>query len=162
MIICGDLKKHTDGTYEFNYNNYLVEHIKTTKADPELSYTTTEYNVNLGDAFTAPTLNNPHTLAVTYSSNNEDVATVAADGAVTIKAAGTVTITASFAGNASYAPGEASYTIKVVGIASLPFAFDGKYADIANTAGMSQEGIDLDDYASSPHLKINTTGDYLW
>ena len=159
VVVKGNLKLYED-TYEFDAGNQLVS-LNRTKQQAGLSYTTTEYNVNLGDAFTAPTLNNPHTLAVTYSSNNEDVATVAADGAVTIKAAGTVTITASFAGNASYAPGEASYTIKVVGIASLPFAFDGKYADIANTAGMSQEGIDLDDYASSPHLKINTTGDYL-
>ena len=159
VVVKGNLKLYED-TYELDAGNQLVS-LNRTKQQAGLSYTTTEYNVNLGDAFTAPTLNNPHTLAVTYSSNNEDVATVAADGAVTIKAAGTVTITASFAGNASYAPGEASYTIKVVGIASLPFAFDGKYADIANTAGMSQEGIDLDDYASSPHLKINTTGDYL-
>ena len=113
VIVCGDLKKHTDDTYEFNYNNYLVEHTKTTKADPELSYTTTEYNVNIGEPFTAPTLNNPHSLAVTYSSNNEDVATVAADGAVTIIAAGTVTITASFAGNEDYIAGETSYTITI-------------------------------------------------
>ncbi len=113
VIVYGDLKKHTDDTYEFNYNNYLVEHTKTTKADPELSYTTTEYNVNIGEPFTAPTLNNPHSLAVTYSSNNEDVATVAADGAVTIIAAGTVTITASFAGNEDYIAGETSYTITI-------------------------------------------------
>ena len=112
VIVYGNLKKYY-GTYEFDKNNYLVEHTKTTKADPELSYTTTEYNVNIGEPFTAPTLNNPHSLAVTYSSNNEDVATVAADGAVTIKAAGTVTITASFAGNEDYIAGETSYTITI-------------------------------------------------
>ncbi len=165
VIVCGDLKKHTDGTYEFNYNNYLVEHIKTTKADPELSYTTTEYNVNLGDEFTAPTLNNPHSLAVTYSSNDEDVATVAVDGAVTIKAAGTVTITASFAGDEDYVAGEASYTITITDlsllIATLPFEFNGKQADIEGTAGMTHHDIDADDYKSAPYLKMNTTGDWL-
>ena len=112
VIVYGNLKKYY-GTYEFDKNNYLVEHTKTTKADPELSYTTTEYNVNIGEPFTAPTLNNPHSLAVTYSSSNEDVATVAADGAVTIKAAGTVTITASFEGNEDYIAGETSYTITI-------------------------------------------------
>ena len=112
VIVCGNLKKY-GSTYEFDKNNYLASHTKTTKADPELSYTTTEYNVNLGDAFTTPTLNNPHSLEVTYSSNKEDVATVAADGAVTIKAAGTVTITASFAGDETYLAGNASYTIIV-------------------------------------------------
>ena len=145
VIICGDLKKHTDGTYEFNYNNYLVEHTKTTKADPELSYTTTEYNVNLGDAFTAPTLNNPNTLAVTYSSNNEDVATVAADGAVTIKAAGTVTITASFAGNDDYVTGSASYTINITdpNVSSVTFdATIDKTAD-AETLSLTKDVITM-------------------
>lgn len=143
VIICGDLKKHTDGTYEFNYNNYLVEHTKTTKADPELSYTTTEYNVNLGDAFTAPTLNNPHTLAVTYSSNNEDVATVGTDGAVTIKAAGTVTITASFAGNDDYVAGEASYTINITdpNVSEATFVAG---TDKSDTKSISKNGITVE------------------
>ena len=123
VIVCGTLKNYK-GTYEFDKNNYLAEHTKTTKADPELSYTTTEYNVNLGEAFTAPTLNNTHNLTVTYSSNNEDVATVAADGAVTIKAAGTVKITASFAGNDDYVAGSASYTINITDPNQLEVTFD--------------------------------------
>ena len=111
VIIYGKLTKY-GSTYEFAAGNYLVS-LKRDKQQPELSYTTTEYNVNLGEAFTAPTLNNPYTLAVTYSSSNEDVATVATDGAVTIKAAGTVTITASFAGDDTYVTGSASYTINI-------------------------------------------------
>ena len=111
VIIYGKLTKY-GSTYEFAAGNYLVS-LKRDKQQPELSYTTTEYNVNLGEAFTAPTLNNPHSLAVTYSSNDEDVATVAVDGAVTIKAAGTVTITASFAGDENYVAGSASYTINI-------------------------------------------------
>jgi len=69
--------------------------------------------VKLGEAFTAPTLQNPNSLAVTYASNNTDVAEVAANGAVTIKAAGVAVITASFAGNDDYKAGDASYTIGV-------------------------------------------------
>ena len=111
VIIYGKLTKY-GSTYEFAAGNYLVS-LKRDKQQPELSYTTTEYNINLGDAFTAPTLNNPYSLDVTYSSNNEDVVTVAADGAVTIKAAGTVTITASFAGDGTYVTGSASYTINI-------------------------------------------------
>ena len=67
----------------------------------------------LGEAFTAPTLENPNSLAVSYASNNTDVAEVAANGAVTIKAAGVAVITASFAGNDDYKEGSASYTIGV-------------------------------------------------
>lgn len=67
-----------------------------------------------GDAFTAPTLTNPHDVAVTYASDNTDVATVADNGAVTIKAAGVAVITASFSGNDDYNEGSASYAICVV------------------------------------------------
>ncbi|MBO4361324.1 MAG: Ig-like domain-containing protein [Paludibacteraceae bacterium] len=58
-------------------------------------------------------MTNPNSLAVAYTSNNTDVATVADNGAVTIKAAGVATITASFAGNDTYKAGSASYTIGV-------------------------------------------------
>lgn len=139
VIVVGTLKKF-NSTYEFDKNNSLASHTKTTKADPELSYTTTEYNVNLGDAFTTPTLNNPHSLAVTYSSNKEAVATVAADGAVTIKAAGTVTITASFAGNETYLAGNASYTIKVTDPSVSEATFVAG-TDKSDTKSISKNGI---------------------
>lgn len=42
--------------------------------------------------------------------------------------------------------------------AELPFAFDGGKADIANTQGMSQDGLDNSDYASSPKLKFKAEG----
>ena len=67
----------------------------------------------LGDEFTAPTLINPNQLTVSYASNNTDVAEVAANGAVTIKAAGVAVITASFESDGSYKSGSASYTLGV-------------------------------------------------
>ena len=48
---------------------------------------------------------------VTYSSSDETVATIASDGAVTYKKAGTTTITASYAGDDEYAACEATYTL---------------------------------------------------
>ena len=83
--------------------------------DPELSYSTTEFEAEGGAAFTAPTLTNPHDLTVTYSSSNTDLATVdETTGAVTIGSTpGTVTITATFAGNDTYSYGSASYTITI-------------------------------------------------
>ena len=82
----------------------------------ELSYEWTEFEAVVGEEFVAPTLINPHNLIVSYSSSNEDVATVDANtGAVTIKNAGQVTITASSEENAVYLAGEASYVIAVSG-----------------------------------------------
>ena len=85
-----------------------------------ISYDTASYDLTIGAAsytdFTAPTLTNPNNLTgITYESSNSDVAVVdASTGAVTLQGtAGTATITASFAGNESYAAGTASYTINV-------------------------------------------------
>ena len=83
------------------------------KEEAGLAYETTEFTIDLGDTFTAPTLINENGLEVIYTSSNEDVATVDADGNVTIVGAGTTTITASFAGNDDYYEGSASYTLTV-------------------------------------------------
>ncbi len=75
------------------------------------SESTVNYDVDAGGDFVEPTLEGAKT-AVTYSSSNEAVASVdPSTGAVTIKKAGTVTITATAAGNAEYQAGTASYTI---------------------------------------------------
>ena len=76
---------------------------------------TTSYTVNLGENFTVPTLINPNSLTVAYSSSNTGVATVdATSGAVTLIGAGTTTITASSEETSTYAAGSTYYTLKVV------------------------------------------------
>ncbi|MBR0527164.1 MAG: DUF4859 domain-containing protein [Prevotella sp.] len=83
--------------------------------DPELSFSETAFEVEEGSDFTAPTLNNPNNVTVTYTSSDAAVAQVDENtGAVTIGAPGTTTITASFAGNDEYLPASASYTITVI------------------------------------------------
>lgn len=91
-----------------------------TRIDPELSYSTDAYNVVASSAFETPVLSAVEGFdgTVTYAIGGEDdpdVASVNAEtGAVTIGAkAGTVIVTASFAGNANYKPDSASYTITV-------------------------------------------------
>ena len=83
------------------------------KADAGLAYETTEFTIDLGDTFTAPTLTNPNGLDVTYASSDEKVATVASDGKVTIVGAGTTTITASSEETDDFYEGSASYTLTV-------------------------------------------------
>lgn len=70
--------------------------------------------VKLGDAFTAPTLTNPHSLTVAYESSNTDVAEVASNGALTIKAVGVAEITASSEETDTYKAGSAQYALYVV------------------------------------------------
>ncbi len=85
------------------------------KQAADLAYTTTSYIITRGQSFEAPALTNPHSLAVTYSGNNDEVATVnATTGAITLQGGiGEVTVTATFEANDYYYAGEASYTLKV-------------------------------------------------
>lgn len=104
-----------------NSNNSKSSYIKTVtindKSPAGLSYDApAAYSVLESASFVAPTLNNPNSLSpITYSSSDTDVASVdSGTGAVTVKTKkGTTTITASFAGNASYKAGTATYTITV-------------------------------------------------
>ena len=88
---------------------------------------TPTFATTLAKGFTAPSLTNPNSLAIaSYTSSNESVATVAADGTVTLLANGTTTITAHTDGDATHDAGDAKYTLKVLeGINGL----EGLYAD---------------------------------
>ncbi len=82
--------------------------------DAGLKFDEKEVVVELGAAFTAPTLTKETDAAVAYSSSKEEVATVdAATGEVKIIAVGTTTITAKTEATATYSAGEASYKITV-------------------------------------------------
>lgn len=84
------------------------------KKNPGLAFSETDVTATIGEPFTAPTLTKETTAEVTYSSDNEEVATVDAQtGEVTIVALGTAKITAQAAENDEYAAGSASYTITV-------------------------------------------------
>lgn len=88
--------------------------VTVNKKDVTLSFPEAAYSTDINDEFTAPTLTNETGVAVTYSSTNENVAEVASDGTLTIKAEGETTIKASFAGNTLYnATADATYTLTV-------------------------------------------------
>lgn len=86
-----------------------------------LSFSEQNVTANAMQDVTEPTLSNPYSLDITYSSSNTKVATVDASGNVTAVAAGTADITASFAGNDQYETGSASYTIYVYSSSGLKF-----------------------------------------
>jgi len=97
----------------FSYDHY--DGSSSDKQYVTMSFSPTSVTATLGESFTAPTLSmSPSGLTVTYSSSNTNVATVnASTGAVTLKAVGTTTITASFAGNDEYYANSVSYTLFV-------------------------------------------------
>lgn len=97
----------------FSYDHY--DGSSSDKQYVTMSFSPTSVTATLGESFTAPTLSmSPSGLTVTYSSSNTNVATVnASTGAVTLKAVGTTTITASFAGNNEYYANSTTYTLTV-------------------------------------------------
>ena len=96
----------------------VVITVQDSRDEAGLSYDVTAFEVELNDnSFVAPTLNNPNSLTVTYSSSNEDVALVdenTGELVLETSAEGTVKITASFAGNENFKSGSASYTITII------------------------------------------------
>lgn len=103
--------------YQVSMENYAdvtgSKNVVINKATVTLSYSATTAEGKMGEAFTAPTLNNPSQVAIAYSSSNTQVATIGTDGVVTLTGAGKTTITAAFAGNDNYEDASASYELTV-------------------------------------------------
>ncbi len=79
-----------------------------------LSWGTASREVTIGsEANVFPTLTNPYNVSVSYSSDNESVATINAEGEITLVSAGVANITAKFDGNDEYLAGEATYKLNV-------------------------------------------------
>jgi|GEM_PF-6931502 len=84
------------------------------KADQTITFTLGTAITNaLFDAPFADVATASSTLAVTYTSDNTDVATVAVDGTVTIVGIGEANILAEQAGDANFNPAQASQTLTV-------------------------------------------------
>lgn len=108
--------------------SYLIRVIEKEKAEAGIAFEETMQLVDLAKkTITAEELGfkNPNNLAVTYSSNNTDVAEVDAEGNVTLKKAGRVNIDVTFAGNDEYKAATASCTLIVNDYRNTPeLAFD--------------------------------------
>ena len=110
----------TDRAVGYTYSNVTADLTLVAqwaeKEEAGLEFAHAAYDVMKNGTFTKPTLTNPNDLAVIYSSSNESVATVDAEGNVTLiaDASGETTITASAAETDDYKAGEASYKLLVV------------------------------------------------
>lgn len=124
-----------DDTHMDSKNSYTINYgkVKTT-----MSWSAETATANLGEtSFDAPTL----TLkagdvdilagkAIKYSSSVTDVAEISTKGTVTIHAEGTTVITATFAGDDTYAEASASYTLTVTDPNKLEVTFDFTQPDL--------------------------------
>lgn len=108
-----------------NFSSRYIHKIELTyspdlggKQECGLSFAAKGYEAILGEDFKAPYLKNPNKLDVSWSSSDESVATVAADGKVTLVGRGLTTIAVSTEGNEEFAAGNAKYELNVIPSAS--------------------------------------------
>lgn len=103
------------GYYSSNSN---VQIYKKQVVESGIKFTNTSAEADLngynGEAVAYGQLENPNNLSITYSSSNPYVATVDANGKVTLKSWGKTTITASYPGNDQYKPATTSYELNVI------------------------------------------------
>ena len=112
------------GAENGNYNGATATYTLTiAKAVATLSFAEDAIEATYGGEVPANALTNEAGLNVTYSSSDQDIATVDNEGKVTIVKAGEVTITATGAENGNYNGATASYTLTIAKAnASMSFA----------------------------------------
>ncbi len=136
-----------NSTYAASSASYTLT-VSDGRTATSLSFPQSTYEAILGESFTSPTATLTPAAAgnVTYSSSDTNVATVDANsGVVSIEGTGTAIITASYAGNSTYKPSSATYTINV-----------------ASSTGGSSFTWDLTkaEYASASSTQVNWTSSY--
>ena len=129
---------------EHSYTNYRT----SCCTDPGLAYGTASVTKTYGASAFTNTLTNSNSVSVSYGSSDTDVATVASDGTVTIKGAGSTTITASSAAQTvstvAYCADEASYTLTVA------------KADISPSLSYSSSNVTVDETSGTPTVSGNS------
>ena len=94
----------------------------------------------------------PNTLEVTYSSSDENVATVTSAGVVTGIADGTATITAAFAGNDNYVAASGSYEMTVVDNRTFAVTINQP-----QTGGTFKVEVDGSEISTNASVQVNKT-----
>ena len=111
-----------EGKFTSSYDTYTLT-VNDNRIEAPISFPVTTAVAMMGEDFDEPVLTNDKGLTVTYSSDNEAVATVDdTSGEVTLVAVGTANIIATFAGDATYKYTTAQYELTVnKGAQALPY-----------------------------------------
>lgn len=140
------------------------------KLTPTMSFSSSSITVIVGEDVTAPVLTYDGDGTVTYSSDNEDVATVdASTGEVDVIAAGTANITASAPETQNYFEASASYKITAANPQGTHEVVDGTFDFTDKTDyGSGLEPSAEDEYITEPYtwkagnITLVVEGKYRW
>ena len=161
-------------TVVLTYNATKAMQIKTitvdyggNRIDPAFAWSAESATATIGQPFTAPTLSYAQGFngEITYTSSNENVATISATGAVTIVGAGTTVIKATTPSTPDYLESSASYTLTVKDPAAsdVTYDFTGD-EDYGTELEPSNDGVYIYDdktWKNDP-VSLVTSGKYRW
>ncbi len=163
VVVYGNLTKY-GSTYEFEANNKLVSLDRPVTPIISASDITIEHDATSGEI----------AYSVTNSSSGVDLEATTTAEWISNVAVTADKVTFTTTANEGDKDRTASFTLtysgatdKIVTVtqkhfvadyATLPFAFDGGREDIADKAGLTQEGLGTD-YTNSPKLKFDTAND---
>ena len=103
-----------DANYNAAEASYTLTVSKADAVDVELSFASDKVTATYGDdTVSAPSLNNPKQLPLTWSSSNVNVATIGNDNMIQIVGAGQTVISAAFTGDDTYQAKTVSFTLSV-------------------------------------------------
>lgn len=123
-------------TYSASSASYTLTVNRSTSS---ISWTADTCRVTIGAENTFPTLLNPGSQIITYSSSNTTVASIDSLGAVTLVNEGVATMTATAAETATHAAGSASYALVVSRPESSLKSADLSWSAANYTATMASE-----------------------
>ena len=112
VVVRGNIVLYGTSTYEFSAGSQLVS-LKR-KSVSSLVFEKNAYTVKVGGDLTITASSEDSDGAITYTSSDEEVATIAADGKVTALKVGETTITATIAETEDYKSTTAEVTLTVV------------------------------------------------
>lgn len=132
-----------------------------TKKAAGLEFSINKISVEKGEAFTAPTFTKETTAPVSFSSDNEGVAKVSADGVISLAGGlGIATITATSEANDIYNAGKAVCTVEVYGYniyKKVNTITSGKtYLLVAQRDGKTYYAYPLSETAKYGYMKVGT------
>ena len=167
VVLNGNIKKYNTTTFEFDKSSVIISlkaptyPIINAGTSLELDYTATAGSIEYSITNPVDGVTLSATTTADWISNISVGENVVSFDATENEGTAdrTATITLSYEGAESV---DVTVTQKhyVSDVATLPFEFDGGKSDIAETAGLSQDGLSTD-YASTPKLKFDSTNDYV-
>ena len=126
-------------------------------ADPGLAWSADTFEATLGASNSFPTLTNNYHVGISYASSQTGVATIDANGVITLVAGGSTQITASSVADQTYSAGSVSYILTVLGASNEPDDTSLTFASTGDPS--SDDDISNTTFKGKITITYSTTGD---